>query len=93
MIVDCVGPLPKMKSGNQYLLTLMCASTQFPEAVPLRNIKAHNIVRHLVKFFTLVGFPKSLQSDQGSNFMSGLMQQVTYVPVGYTTVPVNSIPP
>jgi len=73
VIIDCVGPLPKTKSGNQYLLTLMCASTCFPKAVPLRNIKAPTIVKHLVKFFTLVG---SLQSDQGSNFMSGLMQQV-----------------
>ena len=76
VIIDCVGPLPKMKSGNQYLLTLMCASTRFPEAVPLRNIRASTIVKHLIKFFTLVGLPKSLQSDQGSNFMSGLMQQV-----------------
>ena len=29
-------------------------------------------------FFTLVGLPRSLQSDQGSNFMSGLMQTVMY---------------
>ena len=34
------------------------------------------IVRALIKFFTLVGLPKSIQSDQGSNFMSGLFQQV-----------------
>ena len=76
VIIDCVGPLPKAKSGNQYLLTIMCASTRFPEAIPLRNIKAPNIVRALTKFFTLVGLPKSIQSDQGSNFMSGFFQQV-----------------
>ena len=33
IIVDCVGPLPKTKSGNQYLLTIMCASTRFSEAI------------------------------------------------------------
>ena len=76
VIVDCVGPLPKTKSGNQYLLTIMCASTRFPEAIPLRNIKAPTIVKALTKFFTLVGLPKSIQSDQGSNFMSGLFQEV-----------------
>ncbi len=76
VIIDCVGPLPKTKSGNQYLLTIMCASTRFPEAIPLRNIKAPSIVKALTKFFTLVGLPKSIQSDQGSNFMSGLFQQV-----------------
>ena len=76
VIIDCVGPLPKTKSGNEFLLTIMCASTRFPEAIPLRNIKAKTIVRALIKFFTLVGLPKSIQSDQGSNFMSGLFQQV-----------------
>ena len=78
IIIDCVGPLPKTKSGNQYLLTVMCASTRFPEAIPLRNIKARTIVKALIKFFTLVGLPKSIQSDQGSNFMSGLFQQVMH---------------
>ena len=78
VIVDCVGPLPKTKAGNQYLLTVMCASTRFPEAIPLRNIKAKNIVKALIKFFTMVGLPRSIQSDQGTNFMSGLFQQVMY---------------
>ena len=34
IMVDCVGPLPKTRSGNQYLLTIMLASTRFPEAIP-----------------------------------------------------------
>ncbi|MES9950010.1 MAG: RNase H-like domain-containing protein [Candidatus Thiodiazotropha sp.] len=78
IIIDCVGPLPRTKSGNEYLLTIMCASTRFPEAIPLRNIKTKTIVKALVKFFTFVGLPKSVQSDQGSNFMSGIFQQVMY---------------
>ena len=35
-------------------------------------------MRALVKFFTFVGLPKSVQSDQGSNFMSGVFQQVMH---------------
>ena len=76
VLIDCVGPLQKTKTGNQYLLTIMCASTRFPEAIPLRNIRAATIVQHLIKFFTLVGLPKTVQSDQGSNFMAGIFQQV-----------------
>ena len=76
IIVDCVGPLPRTKSGNQYLLTIMCASTRFPEAIPLRNIKSKSVVKALVKFFTLFGLPKVVQSDQGTNFMSNVFQQV-----------------
>ena len=59
MIIDCVGPLPKTKSGNEYLLTIICASTRFPEAISLRNIKTKTIVRALVKVFTFVGLFKS----------------------------------
>ncbi len=78
ILVDCVGPLPKTKAGNLYLLTIMCMSTRFPEAIPLKNIKTKNIVKALTKFFTTFGLPKSIQSDQGSNFMSGLFQQVMH---------------
>ena len=76
IIVDCDGPLLKMKSGKKYLLMIMCASTRFPEAIPLRKIKARTIVKALTRFFSLVGLPNSIQSDQGSNFMAGIFQQV-----------------
>jgi len=73
-----VGPLPKTRSGNQYLLTIMCANTRFPEAIPVRNIKVPTVVKALIKFFTFVGLPRHIQSDQGSNFMSGIFQQVMH---------------
>jgi hypothetical protein len=63
VLVDYVGPLPKTKVENQYLLTIMCTSTRFPEGIPLRNIKAKTIVKALTKFFSFVGVPKSIQSD------------------------------
>ena len=78
ILIDCVGPLPRTKSGNEYLLTIMCTSTRFPEAIPLRNIKTKSIVKALIKFFTFVGLPKSVQSYQGSNFMSDIFQQVMH---------------
>ena len=58
----------------------MCALTRFPEAIPLCTIKAEKIAKALVKFFTFVGLPKVVQSDQGSNFMSGLFQTVMVQP-------------
>ena len=39
IIIDCLGPLPKTKSQNEYLLTVMCSSTRFPGAIPLSSIK------------------------------------------------------
>ena len=74
VIVDCVGPLPKAKSGHQYILTIMCSSTRYVEAVPLRSIKAKPVSEALISFFTRFGLPKIVQSDQGSNFTSKLFR-------------------
>ncbi len=76
VVIDCVGPLPRTRRGNQYLLTIMCMSSRFPEAIPLRSINSKNIVRELVKFFSWVGIPKVLQSDQGSNFTSRMFREI-----------------
>ena len=76
VIIDCVGTLPKTKFGNKYLLTIMCSTTRFPEAIPMRNITAKKIVSRLIIFSTFVGLPKVTQSDLGSNFMSNIFKQV-----------------
>ena len=55
VLIDCVGPLPKTKSGHQYILTVMCAATRYPEAIPLRTLKAKPVVKALTKFFPLLG--------------------------------------
>lgn len=51
VIVDCVGPLPRAKSGNEYLLTIMCVATRFPEAVPVLKITTAAVLKALTKFF------------------------------------------
>lgn len=76
VLTDCVGPLPKTKHGYQYLLTVMDVSTRFIEVFPLRNISAKSVLDCLLKFFPQFGLPREIQSDQGSNFMSGVFQAV-----------------
>ncbi|XP_071504452.1 uncharacterized protein [Diadema antillarum] len=78
VMIDCVGPLPKSKSGCQYLLTVMDVSTRYAEAFPLRSITAKSVLNALLTFFTRYGLPKEIQSDQGSNFMSRVFQELMY---------------
>ncbi|XP_030839510.1 uncharacterized protein LOC763830 [Strongylocentrotus purpuratus] len=78
VLIDCVGPLPKTRTGSQYLLTIMDTTTRFPEAFPLRNIKAKTVIDALLMFFTRYGLPHEIQSDQGSNFTSNVFQEVMY---------------
>ncbi|XP_064098186.1 uncharacterized protein LOC135209441 [Macrobrachium nipponense] len=75
VIVDCVGPLPKTKKQNEYILTVLCPTTRFPLAIPIKNISARTIIVNLLKIFTIFGFPKELQCDQGTNFTSDLFKQ------------------
>nr|XP_054753966.1 uncharacterized protein LOC129259729 [Lytechinus pictus] len=78
VLIDCVGPLPKTKAGYQYLLTVMDSTTRFPEAFPLRNIKAKTVIDALLVFFTRYGLPQDIQSDRGSNFTSSVFREVMH---------------
>ena len=76
LIIDCVGPLPPSKSGAVYLLTVMCQNTRYPAAYPLRTLTTKVVVRALSQFISIFGIPKTIQSDQGSNFTLHLFAQV-----------------
>ena len=76
VIIDCVGPLPKTKKGNQYLLTIMCSVTRYPEAIALKSLRSQVIVKALLKVFTQYGVPQIIQSDRGSNFTASLFSDV-----------------
>ncbi|XP_050730790.1 protein NYNRIN-like [Eriocheir sinensis] len=76
IIIDIVGPLPQTRKGNKYILTVMCPTTRYPEAFPLRNITAKTIVTKLTQLFTTFGIPREIQSDRGTNFTSDLFAAV-----------------
>ena len=75
VVINIVGPLPKTRSGFQYLLTIMDRTTRYPEVVPIRSIKSPIIIKHLIDFFARYGFPCELQSDRGTNFTSKLFKE------------------
>ena len=79
LIVDCVGPLPPSKSGCKYLLTIMCQSTRYPAAYPLRSITTKAVVKALSRFISIFGIPRVIQSDQGSNFSSHMFKKVLHL--------------
>jgi hypothetical protein len=73
--IDIVGPLPICEdSGNRFILTILDLATHFPEAVPLKQHTAKDVAQALISVFTRFGFPTELLSDQGSDFMSELLQ-------------------
>lgn len=76
IIIDCVGPLTTTLIGNKYILTIMCTSTRFPIAIPLKNITSKSIANNLLHIFTIYGINKGIQSDQWTKFTSDLFRAV-----------------
>ena len=68
--VDCIDSFLKTRLNNQYLLTIRCLSKPFPEIIPLKNMKN----KALMKFLIQCGLPKSVETDQELNCMSGIFQ-------------------
>ena len=74
--MDLIDPLPKMKRGNQFILTICDYATRYPEAIPLSSTEAPKIAKELILFFSRVGIPEEILTDQGANFMSTMLNEV-----------------
>ena len=74
--IDIVGELPRSTSGYKYILTIVDYATRYPEAIPLRTTNSKAIADALIQYFSKVGIPDEIVSDQRSNFMSKLMAQL-----------------
>lgn len=68
--MDIVGPVEKSKAGNRYMLVITDYATKYPEVFPLKSIKAKSVAFCLVQFFSRVGFPREILTDQGTNFVN-----------------------
>ena len=74
--MDIVGPLPRCRSGNKYILVLCDYGTKYPEAIPLKSIDAEHIAEQLIGVFSRIGIPREILTDQGSNFTSQLLAEL-----------------
>ncbi|XP_076063452.1 uncharacterized protein LOC143038314 [Oratosquilla oratoria] len=75
--IDLVGPLsPPFAEGHRYILTLIDFATDFPEAVPLKEVDSISVAESLLTIFSRVGIPRETLSDQGTQFTSQLMAEL-----------------
>ncbi|XP_070576386.1 uncharacterized protein [Ptychodera flava] len=74
--MDMIGPLPVTSRGNRFVLTICDYATRYPEAIPVPTLEAKRIAEELVTVFSRVGIPREILSDQGTNFLSHLMEDL-----------------
>ena len=76
--VDLVGPItPASERGHRYILTLVDYATRYPEAVSLKNIDTETVAEALLDMYSRLGIPEEVLSDQGTQFVSSSMQEVS----------------
>ena len=76
--VDLVGEIsPATSRGHRYILTVVDYATRYPEAIALKRIDTSTIAEALVSIFSRVGIPTEILSDQGTQFTSNLMKEVS----------------
>ena len=76
--VDLVGPIfPATDRKNQYILTMVDFATRYPEAVALKDITTEAVAEALIDMFSRLGIPEEILSDQGSQFTSSMMKEIS----------------
>jgi transposase InsO family protein len=76
--LDVVGPLAITSHGNKYILTMCDLFTRWPEAVALPDQTASSIAKAIhSRIISNHGVPEKLLTDQGRNFESDLIYQLT----------------
>ena len=62
--------------GNWYILTICDHATHYPEAIALPSIENPRVDKELVNLFSHVEIPDEILTDQGTNFMSNLLEGI-----------------
>ena len=76
--IDIVGPVQQTERGNQYILTITDHFSKFAKAIPLRQHTAKIVAEELTtKWFDEYGEPMQIHTDQGAEFESLLMKELT----------------
>ena len=78
LAVDIIGPIVSLgEAGHRYILTLVDYATRYPEAVTLKKITTEVVAEAVLDTYSRVGIPEEVLTDQGTQFMSECMQEVS----------------
>lgn len=70
VFIDYLGPLPRTKEGNRYLLVVVDAFSRFVWLLPSKSTNTQVTIKLLSGIFGVFGSPKVLVSDNAPAFVS-----------------------
>jgi len=76
--MDIMGPLPTTKNESKYILTIQDLLTKYSLAIPLESATAVHVADAFInEFICTFGAPRTILTDQGSNFINSLMRNIS----------------
>jgi hypothetical protein len=75
--IDHKGPLAKTKSGNKYITTIIDRFSGYAVCIAIPRINAYTTAWNLINYWICrFGIPYGILSDQGTDFMSGIVDAI-----------------
>ena len=74
--IDCSWGFPTTKEGFHGVMTIKARMTRFPFAYPLKTKEMGEICERLIEYISLCGPPKTILSDQGTEFCNKLVDSL-----------------
>jgi hypothetical protein len=71
--------MPTSSKGYKYVLTMVDKFSGFIWLRPLVSKEMEEVTRHVLEVFLLFGFPKTIKTDKGSEFINSLLAHVCKV--------------
>ena len=76
--VDLIWPIfPSSKEGYRYILSMVDYATRYSDAVPFKNIDTETVAEALLDMYSRLGFPDEVLSDNGTQFISECIEEVS----------------
>ena len=72
--IDTAGPYTTSPRGYNYFFVYTCLCTRFVLAIPLKTLFASEVAWELWKLFCTFPLPKSIQSDNGTQFVNKVLK-------------------
>ena len=75
--IDILGPFPRSKSGNMWILTIIDTFTRWPVAIPIKDRSSASVAEAIYKYWICEkSVPLKIISDRAREFVSKGMKQL-----------------